>query len=708
MLARSQNIDFPHLRVQSCFSFLRGLASPRALVEAAVQHGCSALALTDRHSLTGAIEFYDACREAGVKPILGLEVFAGPPADLSTLSPSVLALLALDLEGWANLCRLASTVNSADEVLPFERLAEHSAGLICLSGGIRGGVSSLLALGQPPAAKALLEKQAGIFPGCYYVELQRHTPADYPLAVELSALAGKLSLPLAASQDIHFLHPEQSDLQKLVSAIRCNRVVHELTQEEVAPEGAHFLSPGELVERFTDLPQALQGSREIALRCQLELPLGKAHFPEFDLPPGKTAVDVLAEKARLGARRIYAPGPGESLPETVTARLDQELKVIAETGYAALFLIVEDILSFARRQGILFASRGSAASSLVAHCLGITTPDPVSLNLYFERFLNPARHSPPDIDTDLDSNRRDEVIHYVYKRFGEDRVATVGTINRLRRRSALRAAAKAFGFPADEISRMVSALPYRWVSPARRGREDDDPFEPLRSRFPNRRHQELFIAARALIGLPSHLSVHPGGMVIAPGAITDLVPLQLAAKGVAITQFDLESIERLGLVKIDLLGIRGLTVLAQVAEAIAPPGLSRDPESVLGRIPDEDPATSDLLERGRTIGCFQIESPWHASDPATNPRPQRSRCAARPGFVPSRTFDRRLKRCLRQAPSPPGDPRIPASCAGKSAGGYLRRDPVSRTGPAHRPRPGWFEPGRCGPAAPGDVAFRSW
>lgn len=600
---------FPQLRVQSYYSFLRGLASPRALAGKAAALGCPALALTDRHSLTGAIEFYDACRKCGVKPVLGLEVLVAQPPDLSTLPAGVLVLLALDLEGWASLCRLATCLTSADEVLPFEKLKQHNPGLICLSGGLRGAVSGLLASDQPRVAEALLVRQASLFPGRFYVELQCHTSADRRLTGSLAELAGKHALPLAATHDIHYLDPGQGDLQKLVSAIRRNQVVHELPPEECAPEYAHFLSSEEMEERFADLPEALAGSRQVAERCRLELPVGTAHFPEFSLPPGKTVLDVLEQKARLGAHKIYAPGPDQPLPGAVAARLDHELDVIAQTGYAALFLIVEDILSFARRKGILFASRGSAASSLVAHCLGITTPDPVAHNLYFERFLNPARHSPPDIDTDLDSNRRDEVIRYVYERFGDDRVATVCTINRMRKRSALRAAAKAYGFPSDEISRMVSALPYRWVSPAQRGRKEDDPFEPLRIRYATRRHQELFQAARALIGLPDHLSVHPGGMVIAPGAITDLVPLQQAAKGVAITQFDLDSIERLGLVKIDLLGIRGLTVLAQVAETIAPPGQASDPERVLSATPPEDQAASDLLERGRTIGCFQIESP---------------------------------------------------------------------------------------------------
>jgi DNA polymerase-3 subunit alpha len=277
---------------------------------------------------------------------------------------------------------------------------------------------------------------------------------------------------------------------------------------------------------------------------------------------------------------------------------------------------VEEILNFARREGIPFSSRGSAGSSLVAHCLGITSPDPMRLNLYFERFLNPARATPPDIDTDLCSRRRDEVIHFVYQRFGEDRVATVCTINRFRSRSALREVAKAYGLPAEEVSRLADSLPYRWFGPGRRGGGREDPFAELKEHYRSATHQSIFADAAALIGLPHHLSVHPGGVVISPGPMTDLAPTQLANKGVLITQFDLDSIERLGLVKIDLLGIRGLTVLGDVVEIIAkeqPPSTHHPGISILTdileNIPTEDEAVSQVISQGRTIGCFQIESP---------------------------------------------------------------------------------------------------
>jgi DNA polymerase III subunit alpha len=607
---------FAQLRVHSWFSFLRGLASPQALVQAAAAQGCTALALTDHHNLTGAIEFYTACQDAGVQPILGLEVDVTPPEALSTAPTSTLALLAMDRPGWANLCRVASLLTGEADPLPFEQLVQDMSGLLCLSGGGRGAAARLLAAGQSRLASAYLQRLSEAFPERLYVELQQHTPEDAALVEGLAGLAARLGLPLVAAQDVHYLTPEQEDLQRLVTAMRLNLPLFESEQnispavvQAAAPPGAYFISPSEMASRFAAYPQALQSTQEIAARCILELPLGQAHYPAVPLPPGKTALDVLADKATAGAQRLYAAQLEAELPEPVRARLEHELHVIGETGYAALFLIMEDILTFARRQGVLFASRGSAASSLVAHCLGITTPDPIAHNLYFERFLNPVRHTPPDIDTDLCSRRREEVIRYVYDRFGHDRVATVCTINRMRRRSALRGVAKAYGLPAEEVGRLVGQLPQRWYSPAQRSHVDSEPYADLQAQFPGARYQAVFRDARALIGVPDHLSVHPGGMVISPEPITQLVPLQQAAKGVAITQFDLESIEKLGLVKIDLLGIRGLTVLADVVEAVSAQTPGKSPADVLEAIPNDDLAVSELLERGGTIGCFQIESP---------------------------------------------------------------------------------------------------
>ncbi len=345
--------------------------------------------------------------------------------------------------------------------------------------------------------------------------------------------------------------------------MRLNLPHTELPAESVAPPGAHFATTSEMEGYFSEIPAALNNTLSIAERCNLELPLGRPHYPQVSLLAGLTSEQALRQQAELGAGELY----GKITPQ-LRSRLDHELEVINQYGYAALFLVMEEIVQFARREGIPISSRGSAASSLVAHCLGITSPDPIHLNLYFERFLNPARATPPDIDMDLCSRRRDEVIQFVYERYGMDRVAMVSTVIRFRRRSALREVAKAYGLPLSKVNVLAEALPRRWYGPPDSASEESGPYAILTERFSSSLYQSIFRDAEALIGVPRHLSVHPGGIVIAPGPLTDLVPTQLATKGVVVTQFDLESVERLGLVKIDLLGIRGLTVLGDVADAI--------------------------------------------------------------------------------------------------------------------------------------------
>ena len=591
---------------------MRGLITPQALVDTAIGDGMPALALTDHHGLSGAVEFYIACRSNGIHPILGLTVNLSPPAALLTAPSGPLVLLALDLGGWRSLCRISSNLNGENETLPFNQLANETTGLLCLSGGTYSTLNTLITTQQTHLAQHWLSLLADLYPRRLYVELNHHSPEDEQLNTSLAMLAHRSRIPIVAAHPVHYLTRDQWELQRVATAIRMNRPISELPPQSTAPPQAYFTTQEEMRSRFALFPAALERTEEIASRCQCTLPVGVPHFPEITLPPGQTALQVLRQKAEVGARQIYHP-----LTPIVQSRLDHELEVIDQCGYAPLFLIVEEILNYARQQGVPISSRGSAASSLVAHCLGITSPDPLRLNLYFERFLNPARATPPDIDTDLCSRRRDSIIRHVYDHFGADRVATVCTINRFRSRSALREVAKAYGLPPEQVRLLAESLPHRWYGPPNRHNAGENPYLDLAETYPSPLYQSIFHHAAELIGYPHHLSVHPGGVVISPGPMTDLVPTQMASKGVTITQFDLGSIESLGLVKIDLLGIRGLTVIGDVAEAIAaqqvfptqepcilPPGLA-----VLASIPDADPQVSELLRHGRTIGCFQIESP---------------------------------------------------------------------------------------------------
>lgn len=564
-----------HLTAHSAFSLQEGLVTPADLVGAAQANGMLALGLTDHNLLTGAIEFATASREANIQPVMGLEIY---------LIDGPLSLLATSPEGWSNLCRLSSSIAlQADPNIPcsLDTLAPYSKDLIALS--------------SDP------EPLNEIFPNRLYVKMQDPSQAE-----TLSDRAHRLGLPTVVTHPVCYLKREQATLQRTLAAVRLNRTVTTLPKEASAPPDAYFLNEQEIQDRFKDYPEALAATMEIAERCKFDLPIGDSQMPMVPLPEGMTASQYLGEKAYLGATKLY----GEITP-AIRERLDHELEIIARMGFEPIFLIVEDVLNFARHKGVPFSSRGSAASSLVAHCLGITSPDLLRLNLYFERFLNPARATPPDIDTDLCSRRRDQVIQHVFDTYGSERVAVVGTINRYRPRSALSDIAKAHGLEPSKVRELSNQLPHAFWTRFATAADGTpaSPFAVLRNAYISQTYQTILDEAEAILKLPRHLSMHPGGVVVAPGTLTDLVPvMRSGGKGTIITQLDLEA---LGLVKIDLLGIRGLTVMGDVAEFIQTndSGSYATALAVLDSTPADDPVTAERIETGATIGCFQIESP---------------------------------------------------------------------------------------------------
>ena len=578
---------FIHLTTHSAYSLQEGVPLPGEIARFAQAQGMPAVALTDHRLLTGSIEFVLACKQVGVQPILGLEI---------DLEHGKLALLATNLNGWSNLCRLSSVLALQED--PFstcslDKLALFSDDLLALSDD----------QGDPTGER--LGQIKSLFPDRLYMSF--YQPAH---AVKLSSMARKMGLPTVVTHPVYTLTAAQAPLQRTLSAIRLNQTLASLPPSVPAPAGAYFTSASEMDALYPNFPGALAASAEIAQRCKFDMPFGVTRMPTVPLPPGQTAAQTLCQKAVQGARRLY----GEISPQ-VQSRLDHELGVIANMGFEPIFLIVEEILNFARQTNVPYSSRGSAASSLVAHCLGITGPDPLEHNLYFERFLNPARTTPPDIDTDLCSRRRDGIIQHVFDTYGADRVAMVGTINRFRARSALADVAKAHALPAARIREMANQLPSAFFSRIQEGEPGSEPISPfkdLRLIYPSPQDQQVFDQAEALLKLPRHLSVHAGGLIVAPGLLTDLVPvMRSGSKGVIITQLDLEHVEALGLVKIDLLGIRGLTVLGDVAEFVvrSQPESYTAPLAVLDSTPSQDVKTSNRIEKGQTIGCFQIESP---------------------------------------------------------------------------------------------------
>jgi len=591
-----------YFRTHSYFGFLESLLSPQDLVRAAEENHIQVLGLTDHHFLSGSIAFYEACIMVNIKPVLGLEIdidYRGYQGRLT--------FLAQNKRGWSNLCSL-STLGLASEVqISIEILEKFSKGLICFAGGAFGILRALIFNSPAPQGlpKALLGDLKNIFNQHLFIEIQRFHNGPLKNEGEITQLAKKHQLPIIATQSIYYKDFADQEKYRTLSAIRHNTTLQDLKSHQLPPASAHFPSRDEFIYRFRDCPEAIKNHPLLLERFTFDLPIGQLHYPKFPTPPNVSQSEFLREKAYQGAQRHY-----QKLTKEITDRLDYELDIISGMGYEPIFLIVEDVLNHARRLGIPTSSRGSAASSLVAHCLNITSPDPLALNLYFERFLNPARKKPPDIDTDISSKDREKVIQYVFDKFGEDRTAMVGTINRYRPKSAFGDVAKAYGLSPETIRQLSKKLPSSF-----RFRSDDEtnkPFAPIKREGSIPVINKIIDDAAAILDLPRHLSVHPAGIIISPFPITELIPLvHSSSLGINHAQFDLDDIEKLGMVKIDLLGIRGLTVLGEVADRIQSWHISeyKNGLEVLATIPKEDFQTALTVSEAKTIGCFQIESP---------------------------------------------------------------------------------------------------
>ena len=621
-----------HLEVHSYFTLLGATPSPEALAGRATAEGMTHLALTDTNALYGAVAFDRACRAAGVQPIIGMTTTVAWPDDLVAPAgaavatddlarePGSLVLLARNAAGYRSLCQLSSLIQGAPDReqrglngLSLSDLRAHAAGLICLTGGRRGFVYRCLQSGQEHLAHRFIGRLCGIFEPEYTfigLELQpgvRNSHSDdAAIAAELTHKAGVLGLGTVALQPIYALEPGDQARLRLLAAIRHNCPLEAVPPEALPDRGdpdvtIHWLSDDAMVERFADFPQALANATRVAMLCSSEttsvLPSGQLLWPTLDLPQGRTPAAALAIQAEEGCARLY----GEPLPEAVRERLDRELNAITRHGYDPLFLVVADVVGYARQQDIPVSTRGSVANALVAYALGITTVDPIAHGLLFERFLNPGRTDAPDIDLDFCSRRRDEIQAYVRSTYGADRVALVGAMSTLQLRGAAREVSKAFGLTTAELETILAAMPERFYGPGHREAPDA---ETAAASVSDDRLKEVVRAAYGIAHFPHHLSIHACGVVITPGPLTDLVPVQMAPKGYLTTQYDHGDCEAVGLPKLDLLGIRALTVLADAAEEVR----LREPDFRLSRIPVEDPATADTLMRGDTIGCFQIDS----------------------------------------------------------------------------------------------------
>ncbi len=570
---------FTHLHLHSHFSFLSSTIDIPGLIKATIHKGMDSVALTDTNGMYGVIQFYKLAKENGIKPIIGAEI--DDPAHRNIKA----VLLAKNRAGYSEICRLVTERQLKEEFHLTESLKR---------------AKEVVILSESPHLLRSLASE--LEQGSLYCELTHHGDRESRLKCRgLLELSRELGLPAAATGDVHFFHPEEYHVYRILRAIEGNTTISNLNSDALAHRHSYLKSPREMEALFREFPEAVVNTRVIKEQCNVELDLGVYKFPGFSVSEEETQASYLRKIAFKGLRERY-----QTLTGRAVERLEYELKVVEALGFSGYFLVVWDITQRAKGLGIPFIGRGSAANSMLSYCLGFTAVDPLRYDLYFERFLNPERKSPPDIDLDFPWNERDRILNYVYEKYGEDRVAMICTTNRFAARSAIREVGKAMGLSEAEVNEFTSRIPY-----ARAG-----DLTNLREKYVECRHLQteseplrtVLSIGQRIAEFPRHLSIHCGGIVITPSPITDYTPLERSSKGLVITQYDMFPIEDLGLVKIDLLGNRSLAVLMDTVESAtintgSPPDVYQFP------VLFEDRNVRELIRSGRTMGCFYIESP---------------------------------------------------------------------------------------------------
>jgi len=588
-------MGFVHLHVHSQYSFLDGASTLDRLLEKTAGLGMSALAITDHNRLTGAVRFYDKAKALGIKPVIGAEI------DME--GGYHLTLLCRNRQGYSSLCRLLTEMHLSQKggrpAAAREMLERYRAGLIALSGCSKGEIYTLLEKGERENARKALGFYRDIFDDSYFIELMRYPSGDgMPMSYRLSAFARENRIPTVATNNVHYADMEEYRIRELLNAIDRNIPVSQAGGYRTVEQ--YLKSPREMAILFKEFPEAFRMTTEIASRCELELELGKPRFPAFELPPGESSFSYLSKMAYAGARSKY----GRLIPK-VRSRLETELGVIRQLGFCGYFLVVWDIVRWARERGIRCQARGSAVDSLVVYVLDISNADPIHYNLLFERFMHPLRNEPPDIDLDIDRRRRDEVRDYVYRKYGTENVACVGTINTYMARGAIRDVGKALQLPNETIEEACKGIHYLSATGLMKHAGD---YPELRESTVYTRPDlaDFFSLCTAVDGFPKHMSVHLGGLLIGEGRLSEIVPLEYAGGGDIISQYDKDDIERLGVVKMDLLSLPTLTVIEDTLAAVKE---GRGIEVDLDKIDRNDPAAFAMLRDGKAIGTFQLESP---------------------------------------------------------------------------------------------------
>jgi DNA polymerase-3 subunit alpha len=612
-------MSFVHIHTHTEYSMLDGAARVKQLVQRARESEMPALAITDHGYMYGAVDFYRSCMNpkiggGDVKPVIGCEVYFTPNSRKKRDGkPELyhLLLLAKNNEGYRNLMAIVSEAAVSGfyykPQVDLELLERYGEGLVATSACMSGIVSKSIELGQPEDARKWAETYAGLFaPGDFYLEIQEQGitgdagVTQSQLNVQIAKLGEDLGLPLVGTNDVHYLGRDDATTQDILLCIGTGKTLDEEKRMRFSCDEFYFKTADEMGSALGAYPEALANTLEIAEKCNVSMEFGRILLPTFDVPQAHSPESYLRQQCVSGLEERY----GDPMPQEVVDRLEGELEVINGKGFAAYFLIVSDFVSWAKENGIRVGpGRGSAAGSIVSYSLGITQLDPIANGLLFERFLNPERQEMPDIDIDFDDERRGDVIEYVRGKYGADRVAQIVTFGTMKARAAVRDAGRVLGFPygiPDRISKMIGSELDATIDSSLSGNaEFGQDYEV------NPDTKRIVDAARAIEGITRNEGVHAAGVVICPQPLQELVPIKKDTKGQVITQYDGPTVAELGLLKMDFLGLRNLTVIADAVEQIeANHGVVIDPDD----IPLDDPETFELLQRGDTAGVFQVES----------------------------------------------------------------------------------------------------
>ncbi|MBO8128446.1 MAG: DNA polymerase III subunit alpha [Peptococcaceae bacterium] len=601
--------SFVHLHCHTEYSLLDGAARINDLVRRAKELEMPALAITDHGAMFGIIDFYRACRREGIKPVIGCEVYVAPRSVKDRVSGiddklHHLVLLAQDQTGFRNLMELVSLSYTKGFYykprVDKELLTRYSKGLIALSGCMAGEVASAALRDGEKQASVIAGEYRDIFGANFFIELQDHGIKEQTVINRrLVRIAHKMGLPMVATNDVHYVRSADAEIQDILLCIQTGKRVDDPQRMKFDSQELYLKSYQQMYDLFRELPEALNNTVAISDRCNVEIDFDSIHLPEYQLPPGyNDAHTYLRELCYQGLQRRYG-----TIREDIKKRLDYELQIIKQMGYSAYFLIVWDFIRYARENGILVGpGRGSAAGSLVSYALGITNIDPLRYDLLFERFLNPERVSMPDIDIDFCFERRGEVIDYVFNKYGRDRVAQIITFGTMAARAAVRDVGRALGMSYAEVDRIAKLIPPELGMTIEKALETEE-LRQIYDRDPQ--VKKLLDTAIALEGMPRHASIHAAGLVISKETLTSYLPLYRTTDGGVSTQFSKDVVEELGLLKMDLLGLRTLTVIGDAVEMIRKQkGISVD----IDNIPLDDPNTYNLLCLGETAGVFQLES----------------------------------------------------------------------------------------------------